>query len=406
MFNQFRYLECQKGSLHQGELLNFICYDQSCNNKGIICSICRSELHQTHKTIPLKLFLMELTQKLSFINSKKSNNNLDYQLQQIDKSYQQILYNLKDTVQYMAQEIKKLEEEISKTIQSINEKITQNFYLSQNFLKVIECIKNGEYTEVNIFEKECKNIIQWINFQDNKNLEIDIKPEKFIHNFNQRQTESIQIIQKIKTQFSDQIIFLQSLFQKSIFSDNNQNLSIQQNFIFSDQLKTKSIILSDNKLIATQSINQDNDCRFALLEPKLSLNQQTKFAFTFKSLNAWIGIGICLRNILQKNNFKFDNINLGNGCYMISSNGQCWSHSSKEDNKIFKSFVFKQDDVVLGIYDPVNKQIRFKKNIENQIVSIGLDIPENEQIYICANICNKNDQVEILNDQNLFKENF
>ncbi len=45
---------------------------------------------------------------------------------------------------------------------------------------MIDSIKNGEYTDINKFKYECKNVIDSINILDSKNLEINIKPEAFI----------------------------------------------------------------------------------------------------------------------------------------------------------------------------------------------------------------------------------
>ena len=57
---KLRYLECQKGKLHDGEQLNFICVDSICKDSGLICSICRMEAHAKHKVFPLKMFLSEV----------------------------------------------------------------------------------------------------------------------------------------------------------------------------------------------------------------------------------------------------------------------------------------------------------------------------------------------------------
>ena len=35
-----RYLKCQEGGLHEGEVLNFICIDPQCRQKGLICPVC------------------------------------------------------------------------------------------------------------------------------------------------------------------------------------------------------------------------------------------------------------------------------------------------------------------------------------------------------------------------------
>ncbi|EGR28180.1 hypothetical protein IMG5_181090 [Ichthyophthirius multifiliis] len=391
--------KCQNGKLHQGECLNFICYDPECKNNGILCSICRIESHQNHKTIPLKLFLSDITNKIQ--NNQKKNIKLDYLLNQLEKLNQQILYSLKETVENMAQQIKLFETECSDTIKRIREKITQQHFMNENMPKVIESIKNGEYTDVDIFKSECKSIVESISYKENKGFEIDIKPEKYIDSFSRTEQECIKTIKKASDQFIQQIKSLQNTLQNV----GNQAFQNLVQFSFSQTLKSSTITLIDQK-ISTQTQNQDGENRFALLEPVLQLNKTAKFAFQVKNTTSWVGLGICLKNILQKRNFKFDYNNTGNGTYLVSSNGYTWSHSSKDDNRQRKGFGFENDSVVICIFDPVKKVIRFKKHKGQQIVCLNVDIPENENVYACVNLCNKNDSIEIINDAEILKEDF
>lgn len=41
-----------------------ICVDAGCRECGLICSICRVETHAKHKVIPMKLFLIEVAEKM------------------------------------------------------------------------------------------------------------------------------------------------------------------------------------------------------------------------------------------------------------------------------------------------------------------------------------------------------
>lgn len=38
---KMKYLECNNGDLHEGEILNLVCIDPTCKDNGMICSICR-----------------------------------------------------------------------------------------------------------------------------------------------------------------------------------------------------------------------------------------------------------------------------------------------------------------------------------------------------------------------------
>ncbi len=47
---------------------------------------------------------------------------------------------------------------------------------------------------------------------------------------------------------------------------------------------------------------------------------------------------------------------------MIDSYGLCYSHSEKEFNNVFDSFLIGEGDVVYVEYDPVDNKLIFKNN--------------------------------------------
>lgn len=57
MSDNFKYYECQNGNLCQGEILNYICFDQHCTKNGLICCVCKTNEHKDHKTLPQKYLL-------------------------------------------------------------------------------------------------------------------------------------------------------------------------------------------------------------------------------------------------------------------------------------------------------------------------------------------------------------
>lgn len=65
-----------------------------------------------------------------------------------------------------------------------------------------------------------------------------------------------------------------------------------------------------------------------------------------KKFVGWVGLGICLRNVIKKANYHFNYTNTGHGSYLISSNGYSWSHSIKEFNSAFKTFQFSVNDTI------------------------------------------------------------
>ena len=154
--------------------------------------------------------------------------------------------------------------------------------------------------------------------------------------------------------------------------------------------------LLTKKKVAVQNSNQNYENRFVLLEPELSLERPTRFAFQVKHISNWIGFGICLKNTLEKKAFKFDYNNINHGGYLISSNGYSWSHSSKEDNMANKSFLFTNEDIIICEFDYVKKTLIFKKHKANNRFTLTLDIPEGEHVAACINLCNKGEKVEIV----------
>lgn len=113
----------------------------------------------------------------------------------------------------------------------------------------------------------------------------------------------------------------------------------------------------------------------------------------------WVGVGICLKSQISKASYHFNYGNTGHGSYLISTNGYSWSHSVKEFNSAYKSFLFNVNDTIYIQYDPSNKKLSFKKNKTNEHFVLDIvDPPANDEFYPCANICSNGDTVEIVNE--------
>jgi len=76
----------------------------------------------------------------------------------------------------------------------------------------------------------------------------------------------------------------------------------------------------------------------------------------------WIGVGMCLKNVISKANFFFNYTTIGHGSYMISNNGYSWSHSATEFNSAHKTFHYGPNDIIYLEYDRIAKKLRFRKN--------------------------------------------
>ena len=58
---KLKYFHCRKAGLHDGEVLNYVCIEKGCQEKGLICSVCKND-HSDHHVLPLKYFLNKLKQ--------------------------------------------------------------------------------------------------------------------------------------------------------------------------------------------------------------------------------------------------------------------------------------------------------------------------------------------------------
>ena len=116
--------------------------------------------------------------------------------------------------------------------------------------------------------------------------------------------------------------------------------------------------------------NVDSVYQMALLNPGLSFANGVE-TFTFRiNVNdlEWVAIGVCYKQIAEKNNYQFNFSDQSHGCFMISGNAGTWSHSDPKFNNVVKvnfyfiqGFNFKQGD---SITCTVNKtKICFFKNV-------------------------------------------
>lgn len=94
--------------------------------------------------------------------------------------------------------------------------------------------------------------------------------------------------------------------------------------------------------------------------------KKMNWGIKIKKFTGWIGLGICLKNIIKNANYHFNYNNIGHGSYLISSNGYSWSHSVKEFNSASKTFHFTVNDIIYMEFDPIEKKLRFRKNKGNE----------------------------------------
>lgn len=88
-----------------------------------------------------------------------------------------------------------------------------------------------------------------------------------------------------------------------------------------------------------------------MAEPIYNISNDILIKFKISKLKGWIGIGICLKKVIEGSNYFFNDTKHNHGSYLISANGYCWSHSEPLFNSIAKSFSFKEGDVITVYYN-------------------------------------------------------
>ena len=76
-------------------------------------------------------------------------------------------------------------------------------------------------------------------------------------------------------------------------------------------------------------------------------------------------IGICLKNIVQKEGFSNRAIDwkvTGHGCFAISSDGWGFSNRLKVVNNQQESFKFNVGDVIFCEYNPMSEKLTLRLN--------------------------------------------
>lgn len=91
-----KYFKCKQGGLHDGEIMNFICIDPNCKNKGLICPVCQSTDHEGHQSMHLKIFLAEIGKQLG--TGSSGIGTVSDHLRCLETSKKEMLNVLKETV--------------------------------------------------------------------------------------------------------------------------------------------------------------------------------------------------------------------------------------------------------------------------------------------------------------------
>lgn len=92
--------------------------------------------------------------------------------------------------------------------------------------------------------------------------------------------------------------------------------------------------------MASQTASSSNGERFALMTAHETKNEDIEVGVKIRKLKGWIGVGICLRNVIVNGGYKFNYTQNYHGSYLISTNAYSWSHSQPAFNSAQKSFTY------------------------------------------------------------------
>lgn len=126
-------------------------------------------------------------------------------------------------------------------------------------------------------------------------------PKQLAKDFEKKHEKISNSLFQIMQLFTSKTKELDEFLVKATVEEESPNM-----FKFSDTLKSKWIALSEDAMQAKQNESKNDDLRFAAIEPPLPLHHPSKISFQVKNLANWVGVGICLKNIVAPKNFKFD----------------------------------------------------------------------------------------------------
>ena len=114
-------------------------------------------------------------------------------------------------------------------------------------------------------------------------------------------------------------------------------------------------------------------------------------------VSTWVAVGMCHRDIVVSNNYRFNYGSPGHGAYLISSNGGVWSNTRSEHNNKVSTSNFYTDDIIHVKVDMSSKTIFFSKNSSNCWETTFKTI-EGDKLYPCVLFYFEGDEVEYLLD--------
>lgn len=253
-------------------------------------------------------------------------------------------------------------------------------------------IANGE--RVKKIENYILDLTEKINKLDNK--VISIENEVCLNRKKKRLTKNSE--EEVK--FESENINSQKENDYLVLDDNPNDTKSESNDlielettqisrIFDTTNISPDLVIEGNKITCRSMVNHKH--HFAFFNKKLHEN----FEWMVKIIkcNQWISIGLCDKDQVVSNNYKFIG-SKNHGCFLLTSNSYIWNCKNiSENNKHLKSFSsFKDNDTISLEYEYSSKTLTFTNNLE----TVKLTNVKADNLVPCIIMLSNEDQVYIL----------
>ena len=130
----------------------------------------------------------------------------------------------------------------------------------------------------------------------------------------------------------------------------------------------------------------------------LGLNESTiNWKAEVKAKSNWVCIGVCLKELVKENNFKFTNLQNNDekkSFFGISSNGFIWNRNNEfQNNKRYDNMKFLMDQIVHFSYSLKDMSLKITVN-NNDVVLNGVFAENEMKLVPCVVFLRNGDSVK------------
>lgn len=154
---------------------------------------------------------------------------------------------------------------------------------------------------------------------------------------------------------------------------SNSNSSSINNSIFDRLNISTDLEINENSVKNISPFKPLPEHKFAFINLSL-LDKDAKWKITIKNKNTWVAVGVCLKEVVIKNNYKFTNSILNkvsdHSFWGVSSNGYSWNKTNPiENNKKIDSLKFSGEQNIIFTYDSVKMTLLVEVNKEKLVLT-------------------------------------